>query len=157
MALSIYRSANDLSKISSVYQTPKQNQISQSRGVLKRSLPDGIIPVYFSDKAFIVKGNQGESRRLGAISLLENLKYETHTSIESLKRSHRICALHVKNGKIQSLTVTPEQIELLKKARINQIAFKVNNTLLNITDRINLRTFTSKDEYLGFAKLSQKV
>jgi hypothetical protein len=124
-------------------------------GVLNsKSLADGIHPVYLQGKLYrITDKRRGEPHVACAISLLNNLKYEPESTLQVLKQDKRIGALHVQGGEIQSLTLAPEQLQMMKDQGVKEIAFKVGHFVLRTKDKMILREYTSDKEYAHFTQL----
>lgn len=124
-------------------------------GVLNsKSLADGIHPVYLQGKLYRISDKRGGEPHVAcAISLLNNLKFEPKTDLQTLKQDKRIGALHVQDGQIKSLTLAPEQLEMMKDNRVNEIAFKVGHFVLRTKDEMILREYASEEEYTQFTRL----
>lgn len=116
-----------------------------------QALPDGISPVYMQGELYKIKNKKGGEPLIAcAISLLNHLENVASKQLSNLKEEKRIGYLHVQEGKIKSLTLPDDQLQMMQKHGVNEIAFKVNNTVLIIKDQMILRKFTSEAEYKSY-------
>lgn len=129
------------------------NTVSQTvipnMGVLKsEALSNGLSPVYLHGRLYKIKNKSGgEPRVVCAISLLNNLANDPEVTLSNMKKEKQIGVLDVQKGKIKSLTLSKDQIQMMKENGVNEIAFKVKNTVLLVKDQMILRQFTSEEEY----------
>ena len=112
-------------------------------GVLNsKALPQGESVIYIHAKLYKITDKKGsEPRIVCAISLLNNLEYEPETDLETLKKDKRVGFIHVQDGAIKSITLTKNQIQMMQDNHVNEIAFKVNQTVLVIKDKMVLKEF----------------
>ena len=124
-------------------------------GVFNSSaLPNGVVAVYLQDKLYKISVKQEPEPRIAfAISLLNNLEHDTKTNLQQLIEERRIGALYIENGKIQSLTLAPDQLQMIDENGVNDCVVQMNKTILLIKENLMLRSYTSEEEYRHFAGL----
>jgi hypothetical protein len=141
-----------------IFDTPKVDQIKYAE-LNSKALSEGVSPVYLQGKLYKITDKSGMEPRIAcAVSLLNDLEFEPESSLQALKEEHRIGAIHVEDGEIKSLTLAEDQIQILRENGVNEIAFKVDNTVLIIKEKVILRKYSSGEEYdQFFALISGKL
>lgn len=122
-------------------------------GILNsQALPEGLTPIYVQGQLYKIKDKkQSELRIACAISFLNQSGIEAE-QITDLKEKKRMGVIHVEKGKIKSLTLCKDQLEMMQANGVNEIAFKVKETVLIIKDQMIVRQFTSEAEYQNFTE-----
>jgi len=121
--------------------------------VNSKTLPDGIVGIYLQDRLIrVTVKNEEEPRIACAISLLSNLKDGSNENIESLAQQRRIAAIEVANGRIQSLILPLEQLEMIDENGVNDIVFQIERQILLIKENISVKMFPSEEVYHTYVR-----
>lgn len=109
-------------------------------------LPNGLISV-FTDSAICDDPIFG---RIFTISFLNNLKGRSQAKVEGQIKDGQICALHVENHQVSSLTVTAKHYQFLTTLKVKSIGFLVDDNCLIIGDISKVRTYKTQAQYDKF-------
>ncbi len=120
----------------------------KAKGFHTAALPDGVITMYFNGKIVTGKNKtSGEVYKAICISPLNNLEYDKTITLTELIKNKCICALHVQNGTIISLTLTAEKLKQVTDCGANKIAMLNGDRVCLSKESPMFRAFVSEEQY----------
>ncbi len=125
-----------------------EKQTTVGHELKSEALPEGIIAAYLRDKVITqTDKNTGQSIRYWCVSFFDSIVIDSNTTLADLIKDRQVCALHVQNGALKSLTLTKEKLQLIHEHGIKKIAIVFEDGPLLVKEDPILKAYVSDNEY----------